>query len=118
MLMGILGHIGNAEEDGDRVAQSIVGTLRAALPVGGQNDALRKYNESGADPYRVLRPTLGYIVVRQAFSRADGLAIERRWWSELENTHGIRPDDRSSWRQITGDLKSRQARSHPGQDPH
>ena len=67
MLMGILGHIGNAEED--RVAQSIVGTLGAALPVSGylaiydtsdanpgQNDALRKYNESGADPYRVRRP--------------------------------------------------------------
>jgi hypothetical protein len=69
MLMGVLGHIGNAEEDDDRVAQSIVGTLRAALPPGGylaiydtsdvnpgQNDALRQYNESGADPYRVRRP--------------------------------------------------------------
>jgi SAM-dependent methyltransferase len=69
MLMGVLGHIGNAEEDDDRVAQSIVGTLKAALPSGGyltiydtsdaspgQNDALRKYNESGADPYRVRRP--------------------------------------------------------------
>jgi hypothetical protein len=69
MLMGILGHIGNAEEDDDRVAQSIVGTLKAGLPSGGyltiydtsdvssgQNDALRKYNESGADPYRVRRP--------------------------------------------------------------
>jgi hypothetical protein len=69
MLMGVLGHIGNAEEDDDRVAQSIVGTLKAALPSGGylaiydtsdvnpgQNDALREYNESGADPYRVRRP--------------------------------------------------------------
>lgn len=69
MLMGVLGHIGNAEEDDDRVAQSIVGTLKAALPSGGylaiydtsdvshgQNDALRRYNESGADPYRVRRP--------------------------------------------------------------
>ena len=68
MLMGILGHIGNPEEDDDRVAQSIVGTLKAALPSGGyltiydtsdanpgQNDALRKYNESGAVPYRVRR---------------------------------------------------------------
>jgi len=26
----------------------------------------------------------GYVVVRQAFLRADGLAMERRWWSELE----------------------------------
>ena len=22
----------------------------------------------------------GYVVVRQAFSRADGLAMERQWW--------------------------------------
>jgi SAM-dependent methyltransferase len=69
MLMGVLGHIGNAEEQDDRVAQSIVGTLKDALPSGGylavydtcdvspgQNDALRRYNESGADPYRVRRP--------------------------------------------------------------
>jgi hypothetical protein len=47
----------------------------------------------------------GFIVVRHAFSRADGLAMERRWWSELEDRHNIRPDDRSSWRQIPGDLK-------------
>src|ERR1700722_17485913 len=48
----------------------------------------------------------GYVVVRQAFSRADGLAMERQWWRELEDTHGIRPDDRSSWHQIRGDLKA------------
>jgi hypothetical protein len=48
----------------------------------------------------------GYVVVRQAFSRADGLAMERQWWRELEDKHGIRPDDRSSWRQIVGDLKA------------
>jgi hypothetical protein len=48
----------------------------------------------------------GYVVVRQAFARADGLAMERRWWAELADTHGIRPDDRSSWRQIPGNLKA------------
>lgn len=48
----------------------------------------------------------GYVVVRQAFSRADGLAMEGRWWSELEDAHNIRRDDRSSWRQIPGDLKA------------
>jgi hypothetical protein len=48
----------------------------------------------------------GYVVVKQAFSRTDGLAMERRWWRELEDAHGIRPDDRSSWRQIAGDLKA------------
>ncbi|HEX3964205.1 MAG TPA: hypothetical protein VHZ03_47430 [Trebonia sp.] len=47
-----------------------------------------------------------YVVVRQAFSRADGLAMERQWWRELEGTHGIRRDDHSSWRQIRGDLKA------------
>ena len=48
----------------------------------------------------------GYVVVRQAFSRADGLAMEQRWWRELEDAHTIRPDDRSSWRRIPGDLKA------------
>jgi hypothetical protein len=48
----------------------------------------------------------GYVVVRQAFSPADALAMEGRWWSELEVAHGIRRDDRSSWRQIPGDLKA------------
>src|SRR6201996_9709376 len=48
----------------------------------------------------------GYVVVRQAFSRADGLAMEWQWRRELEDAHGIRPDDRSSWHQITGDLKT------------
>jgi hypothetical protein len=48
----------------------------------------------------------GYVVVRQAFSPADALALEQRWWSELEDTHGIRADDRSSWHQIPGDLKA------------
>ena len=66
MLMGVLAHIGDPAQDDDRVAQSIVGTLKGALPSGGYlaiydssdvdpglNDALHKYNESGADPYRV-----------------------------------------------------------------
>jgi hypothetical protein len=69
MLMGILGHIGDPAEHDDRVAQSIVDKLKAALPSGGYlaiydsadvdlglNDALHKYNESGAVPYRVRRP--------------------------------------------------------------
>src|ERR1700729_2469821 len=48
----------------------------------------------------------GYVVVRQAFSRDDGLAKERQWWRELADAHGIRRDDRSSWRQLPGDLKA------------
>jgi hypothetical protein len=46
------------------------------------------------------------VVVRQAFPRADGLAMEQQWWRELEAAHGIRAGDRSSWHQIPGDLKA------------
>jgi hypothetical protein len=46
------------------------------------------------------------VVVRQAFSRADGLAMERQWWAELEESHGICRDDAATWHQITGDLKA------------
>lgn len=48
----------------------------------------------------------GYLVVRQAFPAADALEMERRWWSELQDAHGVCRRDRSSWRQITGDLKA------------
>jgi Phytanoyl-CoA dioxygenase (PhyH) len=58
---------------------------------------------TSADVQRFERD--GYVVVRQAFSRADGLAMERQWWRELEHTRGMRRDDRASWRQIAGDLK-------------
>jgi hypothetical protein len=39
--------------------------------------------------------------------------MEAQWWRELEDTHGIRRDDRSSWRQILGDLKA--AKRDPSQ---
>ena len=69
MLMGILAHIGNPAEDDDRAVQVIMDELKAALPSGGYlaiydssdqdpdlSDALAKYNESGADPYRLRTP--------------------------------------------------------------
>jgi hypothetical protein len=69
MLMGILGHIGNPAEDGDRVARSIVDQLKAALPSGGYLSVydgadidpeyvtgIEAYNASGAVPYRVRSP--------------------------------------------------------------
>lgn len=59
---------------------------------------------AAADVQRFERD--GYVLVRQAFSPADGAAMEQRWWRELEDTHGVRRDDRSSWRQIRGDLKA------------
>jgi hypothetical protein len=55
----------------------------------------------------------GYVVVKQAFPPADALAMEGRWWQELADTHGIRRDDRSSWRQIPGNLKA--AKRDPAQ---
>jgi len=55
----------------------------------------------------------GYVVVRQAFPRADALAMEEHWWSELADTYGIRRDDRSTWRQIPGNLKA--AKRDPAQ---
>jgi hypothetical protein len=69
MLMGILGHIGNPDEDGDRAALSVVNCLKAALPAGGylvirdatntvpaHVEALRRYQETGAVPYRLRSP--------------------------------------------------------------
>ncbi len=47
----------------------------------------------------------GYLVVRQAFAPADALAMQERWWLELEDKHGVRSGDPSTWCQITGDLK-------------
>lgn len=70
MLMGILGHIGNPEENNDELARSIVEQLKEALPPGGHlalyeainivpayNDAIRTYSESGAVPYHLRSPS-------------------------------------------------------------
>jgi hypothetical protein len=92
MLMGILGHIGNPEDD-DRAAQSVVGTLRAALPSGGylaiydtsdtdpgQNAALRDYNESGAAPYRVRRPDqIRSPLLRRPATGRSGVVPIQQW---------------------------------------
>lgn len=69
LLMGILGHIGNPNENDDQAARFIVDSLKAGLPSGGylavyeatdadpaQNEATRIYNESGAAPYHLRRP--------------------------------------------------------------
>jgi S-adenosyl methyltransferase len=68
MLMGMLGHIGHPAENDDAYTQSIVATLRAVLPSGGNlalngavdtdqdaNKALDDYNQTGAVPYRARR---------------------------------------------------------------
>ena len=69
MLMGVLGHIGDPDSDGDRLALSVVSSLKAALPAGGylvvrdatntvpaHVQALRAYAHTGADPYRLRSP--------------------------------------------------------------
>jgi hypothetical protein len=47
----------------------------------------------------------GYLIVRGAFPCDDALAMQREWWSELAEVHGIVRSDRSTWRPILGDLK-------------
>src|SRR5690348_1179605 len=78
--------------------------LRGAVDLEADLMGSRLTTLTSSDIQRFERD--GYIVVRQAFSRTDGLAMEQQWWRELEDTHGIRRDDRSSWRQIAGDLKA------------
>jgi O-methyltransferase involved in polyketide biosynthesis len=69
MLMGILGHIGNPAEHDDEYALSLVDCLKEELPAGGylvlrdatdthpeHVQALRKYAETGAVPYRLRTP--------------------------------------------------------------
>jgi hypothetical protein len=87
MLMGVMGHVGNPAEDDDKVARSIVETLKAALPSGGylimyegvdtdpaQREALRQYNQSGAVPaagHRAGRPVLQRPGTRRSWAGAD-----------------------------------------------
>jgi hypothetical protein len=82
-----IGRVGLAEADG---------LLRGAVNLETDLMGSQLTTLTSADRQRFERD--GYVVVRQAFSRADGLAMEQRWWQELEDTRGIRPDDRSSWR--------------------
>jgi hypothetical protein len=66
MLMAVLGHIGNPAANDDEHARSIVDQLKEALPAGSylaigesadtqaeNNEAIKTYNETGADPYRL-----------------------------------------------------------------
>jgi hypothetical protein len=85
--------------------------LRGAVQPEADLMASQPTTLTSADVRRFERD--GYLVVRQAFSRDDGLAMERQWWRELEDAHGIRRDDRSSWRRLRGDLKA--AKRDPGQ---
>jgi hypothetical protein len=95
MLMGVMGHVGNPAEDDDKVARSIVETLKAALPSGGylimyegvdtdpaQREALRQYNQSGAVPY-LLRDTEQVARFFSGLELADpGLVPIHEWRPE------------------------------------
>jgi hypothetical protein len=78
--------------------------LRGAVPQEADLMGSRSTTLTPEDLDRFERD--GYVVVRQAFPRADALAMEQQWWRELETSHGIRRDDRSTWRQLVGDLKA------------
>ena len=56
----------------------------------------------------------GYVAVRAAFAPYDASAMQDEWWSELAEAHGVLRDDRSTWRQIPGDLK--RAKTSPIQE--
>jgi hypothetical protein len=99
MLMGILGHIGDPDEDDDQFASSLVARLKVALPSGGylvlrdatntspaHIQALRVYEETGAVPYRLRSP-------EQITRFFDGLqAVE----PGIVPIQEWRPDQRSS----------------------
>jgi hypothetical protein len=48
----------------------------------------------------------GYVAVRNAFAREDALAMRDEWWAEIAKVHGVIREDRSTWRQLRGDLKA------------
>jgi ectoine hydroxylase-related dioxygenase (phytanoyl-CoA dioxygenase family) len=47
----------------------------------------------------------GYVVVRNAFAHEDAVQMQREWWRELSEVHGIDQSDPRTWRQPMGDLK-------------
>jgi hypothetical protein len=82
MIMGVLGHIGNPEENDDEFARTVVEQLKETLPAGSylaiyesantvpsNNEAIRTYNQTGAAPYRLRN-------VRQIVRFFDGFDVE------------------------------------------
>lgn len=47
----------------------------------------------------------GFVVLREAFVRADADAMQDAWWRELFDLYGIKRDDRSTWHQPARDLR-------------
>jgi len=108
MLMGILGHIGNPDENDDQFARSVVAQLKQALPVGGYlaiyeatntnpayNEAIRIYNETGAAPYR-LRNVEQITRFFDGLDRVEPGIVPIQEWRPDEQTKGL-PDDVDAW---------------------
>jgi SAM-dependent methyltransferase len=108
MLMGILGHIGNPEEDDDQFARSVVEQLKQALPAGGYlalyeaantnpayNEAIRIYNETGAVPYHLR--SVGQITrFFDGLEAADPGIVPIQKWRPDERVQGL-PEDVDAW---------------------
>jgi hypothetical protein len=105
MLMGILGHIGDPDENDDQFASSVVNSLKAALPVGGylvirdatdtvpaHSQALRTYEQTGAVPYRLRSPEQLTRFFAGLEAVEPGIVPVQRW----------RPDEQSS--QLPADI--------------
>lgn len=47
----------------------------------------------------------GYVAVQGAFPREAAQVMQDEWWAELLDVHGIRREDRTTWRRVLGDLR-------------
>lgn len=47
----------------------------------------------------------GYLIVRGAFAADDARLMQREWWAEMAEVHGVLREDRSTWTPFLGDLK-------------
>jgi hypothetical protein len=54
----------------------------------------------------------GFIRFPAAFARADAERMQDEWWAELADVHGMRRDDRSTWR---GQLDLKRPKAAPSQ---
>ena len=108
MLMGILGHIGNPEENDDRFARSVVGQLKQALPTRGylalyeatdtvpaHNEAIRLYNETGAVPYH-LRTEEQVVRFFDGLEAVEPGIVPIQHWRPDEQSARL-PNDINAW---------------------
>jgi S-adenosyl methyltransferase len=108
MLMGILGHIGNPDENDDRVASSVVNCLKSALPAGGylvirdatntvraHAEALRLYQDTGAVPYHLRSPKRIIRFFDGLEAVEPGIVPIQKWRPDLRSSE--LPRDINMW---------------------